>query len=352
MEALDLAAEAVARMAWQAKLDLAEEAGQLEQMTLRFEAASEALAAALAAVNDAVARVDSRLSQLLAGADDVAGAFGAAADAAAQHLGGMAGLLDDTSARGATVRAEAEAAAARMTQTLADLEDASQRTTQLIANRAYALDGAVTGVLDRSVQILDSIRESLLAHGQALETSVKAARDELDGWGRDGAADLEARLTALTDRTRHVQAAIEAQQAVAATVTSDMDRGLADLEQRLGQLRDGASGEVDRLAATLSAVDTAAAAAEGKVGALAAAVERMRPAIDSYDADVASRLPAVEQTASTLEAIVQESEARVAALHRTLEACADMLSALSEARATEEAKFEALIQRFMAARVQ
>jgi hypothetical protein len=112
------------------------------------------------------------------------------AEAGAEAPGGLGARLTGAGFGGCAVLLvaagrEAEAMVSTMQGLIAQIDQSSTETTKTITNRAYTLDAAVSGVLDRSAEAFASIGETLGAQARSVEQMVATARTDLDGFGAE-----------------------------------------------------------------------------------------------------------------------------------------------------------------------
>ncbi|MFN7175794.1 MAG: hypothetical protein ACK4MX_02775 [Thermaurantiacus sp.] len=356
-EAAD-AIESAAQKAAQIQADMAEQARAMKAAATRLDRAGVAALEGGTSIGTALANLEERLPPLLKSADEAEKALAEAAVSLEGQIVTFGDSLHAMREQSANVANEGMQAIERLRSTLAQLDEASGHTTQLVANRAYALDGAVTGVLERSVVVLDNIRESLLAQGRAIEVSVREARQELEACGQQSAAEIANRMDGLVERARALEAVLQANEERARTLTTEMDGWMARAESRLERLRADASAEMEGLKTGLLETQDDAETTIGRIAQAQTAATELQgltatfaPTMDSFKSAVDAQLPEVGESLGRVGELSDHVRARVEQLAASVEACAGLLEALSKARAEEQGKFDALVARFMAANV-
>jgi DNA repair exonuclease SbcCD ATPase subunit len=358
VDEVDDAVEAAARKAAQIQADISEQAKTMKAAATRLDRAGLAALEGGTAIGTALTNLEERLPPLLKSADEAEKALLEATVSLEGQIAAFDDVLQSMRQRSASVADEAVEAVSRMKASLAQIDEVSEHTTQLVANRAYALDGAVTGVLERSVVVLDNIRESLLAQGHAIETSVREARQELEACGQQSSAEIAVRMDELIARARALETLVQGNQERAMALTSHLDAWMAATEARLEQLRTTAHAELEGLKTGLLEAQDDAETTMGRIGSAQASATELQgltatfgPNIDAFQSSVQGQLPGIEQSLGKVGDLSDHVRTRVEELVASVESCAALLENLSKARAEEQEKFDALVARFMAANV-
>jgi len=242
---------------------------------------------------------------------------------ARRHIETVEGALAQVGAHSRDAGREAEAMISNMQGLIAQIDQASTDTTKTIANRAYTLDAAVTGVLDRSAEAFASIGETLSAQAQSVEQMVSNARAELDGFGTEGTRVIGQRLDVLLGAANQLRGQFAEQMQLSDQLRATAADSIADIEARLAALR----GEQSAAATALVAqTDETARGFEERLAALA---ERQRVADLEQQQRLADSLAALESQLSDLRERQSQSAAR-------------MRDALAEAIAEIESSLEGL----------
>lgn len=229
---------------------------------------------------------------------------------------------------------EAQAMVAAMQALIGQIDQNAAETGKAIANRAYTLDAAVTGVLDRSADAFRSIGDSLQEQARRVEQMVATARNELDAFGADGTRVIGQRLDvllgaasqlkqqfgeqqALSDalhaRASEAFAAIEAelgalslrQTDTTRALVADASNGITAIENRLGDLRARQAEAIEAL------LRDAGARAESFEAQMAQMSERQHAAEEEQRLRLSAALAALESHISTLGSRQQESAERL-----------------------------------------
>jgi predicted nucleic acid-binding Zn-ribbon protein/uncharacterized membrane protein YhdT len=285
------AARIEALAAQPALVQLAENAAALDKAVARINASGQATGAvidnfgnALPALERTIAAVEATLRTVAA---DSANAFR-----------GVETMMAAVQARNHTAGSEAEATLANLTALLARIDEASTRNTAALSKRAYALDAAVDGVLERTTAAVDGIHARVVGQLQALAGGVDGAGRQLGLLGDDGirlfnqrldmlrrmSDDLQARFAAHNDDSGRLRSNLEtwldalaarladagSQGAETARVLAEKTRaGLEPIEAQMTAI----AAQIAQIAAPVAATGTALAALETQAGAVAASVE-------------------------------------------------------------------------------
>jgi hypothetical protein len=286
-------------------------------------------------------------------------------------------MLSQVAAHGRDAGREAETMIAAMQTLIQRIDQSSAETTKTIANRAYTLDAAVTGVLDRSAEAFQSIGNTLQEQAGRVEQMVVTARNELDAFGADGTRVVSQRLDvllgaasqlkqqflehqalsgALSDVASQSIATVEArlnelqhrQAHATQTLVVDADSGVSSIEARLSQLRER---QVESAQALMADADRSALAFEDRLTGLA---DRQRLAEGEQRERLASALSALEGQIDLIGARQQDTAQRlqetlaqvIAGVEQRLEALKDRQQVLgAELEAGAEAVASGVEQR-------
>lgn len=296
---------------------------------------------------------------------------------ARRQLETVEATLSQVAAHGRDAGREAETMIASMQTLIARIDQSSSESTKTIANRAYTLDAAVTGVLDRSAEAFQSIGDTLQEQARRVEQMVATARNELDGFGADGTRVVSQRLDVLLGAANQLKQQFLEHQALSQSLNevasqnigsiegrlselqqrqahttdllvADAGSGVAAIEARLAQLRER---QVQAAQALLADADSSAAAFEQRLVGMA---DRQRLAETDQRERLAGALAALESQIDAIGARQQETASRlqqtlaevIAGVEARLEALKDRQQALgAELEAGAEAVASGVEQR-------
>lgn len=253
-------------------------------------------------------------------------------------------MMASVQARNREAGSDADAAIANMTGLLTRIDEASVRSTAALSKRAYALDAAVDGVLERTTAAVDGIHERVTAQLEALHAALEGAGRQLTIFGDDGARLFNQRLDLLLQTSDQITNRFDGHLAGSARLQTTIDDVLQGLEGRFA----GVDERIAESEATLHASAEARLAAfearfAGVGDAGTAAIDAIDERIMANDvaarAAIAARLAELEAQLATLRvsgtAAAGEVAARVAEVDATLrETAADRLAEL-EARVSD-----------------
>lgn len=307
---------------------------KVQQMTLAAAAEGTGLAATAQALEVAAgtmalssADMGKAASSLL---DTMPGLTAQARDAEAlmRTAGGQAtlqiqavdGALAAVAARSTDAGNQAETSIAAMQKLLAQIDSTSGETTKAIANRAYTLDAAVTGVLERSAAAFSSIGETLQDYTQRFDAMVSTARQDVDAFGSEGTRVIGQRLDVLLGAANQLRLQIADQQALSDQLQERSLANIAAIEERLGALRSGqeatASDVQASVSASLAAIEMQLGELSSRQVAAAALLQEQASAhVDAMDARLADlrmrQQAAAEQIEEQLAANIASIESRL-----------------------------------------
>jgi hypothetical protein len=224
---------------------------------------------------------------------------------ARRHIETVEGALAQVAAHGRDAGREAEAMVSTMQGLIAQIDQSSTETTKTIANRAYTLDAAVTGVLDRSAEAFASIGETLSAQARSVEQMVASARTELDGFGTEGTRVIGQRLDVLLGAANQLKGQFAEQLQLSDQLRATASDSIAAIGTRLEALR------TEQTAAATALVTQTDETARGFEQRLAAMAERQRAADLEQQQRLSDSLVALEAQLSELRDRQAQSAARM-----------------------------------------
>ncbi len=327
-------------------LSTSAEANGLAATARALDAAAEK---ALALTRDASSTATGLIAALPSFAEHAAEADASlrriAAETATQ-VRGVDTMLASVRARHNEAAIQADAAIATMTALLARIEETSARNTDLLSKRSYALDAAVDGVLERSTEALDQIREQVALHGRAMQDSIAATAQQLKQFGDDGSRVFSQRIDLLLRTAGQLQQQFETQDAHSERLTAEIARRLAELEDRLTAFQGSGETMGSSLAATMAAhlVDIGRQIADvhgggtNMVGALSEGLASLHAQSASLHAQLAALQPPLASSQAALDGL----DTSAGALHQSI-AAADLV--LGQQLATTGESLDAIAAR-------
>ncbi|WP_199555110.1 coiled-coil domain-containing protein [Sandaracinobacteroides hominis] len=277
----------------------------LAATALSLEVAAGTMALSSADMGKSAASLLELVPGLTAQAHEAEAALRIAGSEARRHLETIEASLSQVASHGRDAGREAEAMVTSMQNLIAQIDQTSAETTKSIANRAYTLDAAVTGVLERSAQAFSSIGDTLTAQSQSVAQMVEGARSELDGFGSEGTRLIGQRLDVLLGAAGKLKQQFHEQQLASQQLHEAAGAGISAVEARLAALRESQS------AASAALVAQADASAQAFEVQLASLGERQRVAEAEQQERMALSLEAMERQLLALGSHQQEQSARM-----------------------------------------
>ena len=255
----------------------------------------------------------------------------------AQQILAIDTLLAKVGVRSRETGSEAGAVIGAIVKQLAAVDEHSRETTTALAKRAYALDAAIDGVLERSISALDDVGTRIAGHTDNLEARLGAVRIALDETGEHGTQVIGARLDRLTGAADRLKDAFAAQEVHSAGLIEQTDRHLTTLPARLDEARVGSEAVLDGLNTGIGAVNRNLEGLQGPLGASGAAIgalaeqlDLLRRIADELGVGLAGRLPATVAELRNVDAGAVALVARVDGLRDTLLASSEATRAIRE----------------------
>jgi predicted nucleic acid-binding Zn-ribbon protein len=254
-------------------------AERTERLVVAASGGGTSLAASAAALEQAAARVvaggldtqrlteqfRSTLPEIAQTIGNVDATLRAVSADSGTQLRAVETMLAAVQGRNREAAVQADTAIANMTTLLARIDEASSRNTATLSKRAYALDAAVDGVLERTAATVDHIRNEVEARLEALRTGVEASAKQMAFFGDDSARLFNQRLELLLRTSEQMKVQFAGHEAGSERLQATIEAQLQALEGRYGEV--GAAG-----AAVSDAMRAAASAHFGALEAKLAAV--------------------------------------------------------------------------------
>ncbi|TPE62699.1 hypothetical protein FJQ54_05820 [Sandaracinobacter neustonicus] len=288
-----------------------------------LEVAAGTMALSTADMGRAAGQLQDVIPALSRQAQEAEAALKIAGGDARRHIETVETALSQIASHGRDAGREAEAMVSTMQGLIAQIDQSAAETTKTIAGRAYTLDAAVTGVLDRSAEAFASIGETLAAQSRSVEQMVAAARADLDGFGSEGTRLVGQRLDVLMSAASQLKGQFADQIALSAQLQQSAAGVIADIETRLAALAEAQRQASEGIA---SETDARARQFESRLADLA---ERQRVADITQQERMAGGITALENQLVELGM-------------RQADAAARMQDALSTAIAEVESRLDAL----------
>jgi chromosome segregation ATPase len=247
-------------------------AGRVAEGGVRTQAIVDGFAAALPALERTIATVDQTLRAV-------------SSDSAVQ-LRGVEATLATVHERGRAAAAEADAAIAAMTALLTRIDEASSRNTAALSKRAYALDAAVDGVLERTTAAVDHMREAVEGRMAALESGVDQAARQLTLLGDDSARLFNQRLELLLATAQKMQGHFAEQEASSARLQTLVGGHVDAMAGRLAEFDATSHAAADALAGRLDALTDQAGALATPIEATVAVVAKLGEEAEAFGSKV------------------------------------------------------------------
>ncbi|MFZ4688900.1 MAG: hypothetical protein ACOYLS_06660 [Polymorphobacter sp.] len=295
----------------------------------RTRALAETASASLSGLGGSAAAIEAAAARVLAGGQAtqrITDGFGAALPALARtiadidttlraassdsavQLRAVEAVLAAVQTRNRDAITEADGIIARLTGLLARIDEASSRNTAALSKRAYALDAAVDGVLERTTAAVDHMREAVEGQLRGLESGVDSAGRQLTLLGDDGARLFSERLELLVHASGQLQDRFSAHEADAQRLQALVGAQLGDLDQRLARLAATGDSTLGQIGTGLSDVRTQIAALAAPLSASQASVveistlsNQLQASVGSIDDALNERLSRSRQSMMALE---------------------------------------------------
>lgn len=255
--------------------------------------AADRLAGQLPALQDRVRESERMLREAGAGA--------------AEQISGLSSALAEVGQRSREVGTQAGESIASMRRLLDDIGATSAETTKAIANRAYTLDAAVTGVLERSAEAFEQVGARIGEQGSRLEALVARAMGDIDAFGTEGTRAIGQRLDVVLGAAAQLKAQIADNQALAASLAEQAGAGIGGVEARLQALQARNAETARALEAVMAET---VAVLESQLGSLEA---RQSAAADTLATALRTSTSALETRVAALDSAQAEAEARMRA---------------------------------------
>lgn len=223
---------------------LVDQAATLENAAQRITASgattSQATAAMMAALPD-IARTVATVGDTLR---DVS------ADTATQ-LRAVETMLAAVQARNHDAAVQADTAIANMSALLVRIDEASSRNTTTLSKRAYALDAAIDGVLERSAAVVGQITEQIDGQMRGFAFGIDATHKQMAMFGDDGARLFNQRVDLLLKTSAQLKTEFDTHDADAARLHAAVGEQIDDMQRRFAALDQAGNESVGEIASRL-----------------------------------------------------------------------------------------------------
>lgn len=267
----------------------------------------------------------------------------------ATQLRAVETMLGQVQGRNRQAAIDADAAIGAMTVLLSSIDEASARNTQTLSKRAYALDAAIDGVLERTTAAVDGIRDRVTVQLQAIHGGVDGAGKRLILFGDDSTRLLNQRIELLlrTYDSLHSQfAAHEAGSTRLQALIAGQIESLGERFAGLGTTAGATIGELgDRLAAVsqrLTALDAPLSASGTAMAGIEASTAKLDTVVAAFEAAMRERLSATQTSIAMLESDAERLSATIGALGDAASHGSALVSGAATALTSEHDSIEAL----------
>lgn len=308
-------------------------------------------------------------------AQDEARRLGEAIDGAGRTAGERAAALDAQVAALAVRGREAESlvggATERLTAHLQRMDGSSERAGERLELVTAQAITAVDSLLERTAAAIDEAHRGIAAQGEATLAMVAANQSALDHAARESADALAERINLVELMVERITAELNRQSNTGHGLFTDLEGGIARVEQQFAELQLRGAERTQTLAATISALQSSAdamtvaleagdatatrtiATTEALLTALDAATremdETMPDAMDRLDARVDATRQVIASAKPELLALVTASESTHAAIEAVAQVVAEqrrtvesLAGTLNETLGTGRAKADAI----------
>lgn len=189
------------------------------------------------------------------------------------------------------------AAAQRLVTHLTHIESAGAAAAERVSEAETSFSSALDSLLERTSATLEAIRSSIDVQSAAVTALVEQASAGIGHAGVEAAEALGSNLNAASGALDTLSARVAEQERSSQRMLADIDRALAELDQRFAVLAQSGDERAGRLAESLSrsraelqALDETTAGHEQSVGALAERTEALRGGIERLSASIRAQL--------------------------------------------------------------
>ncbi len=290
----------------------------LETAAQRIMASSEATATVTATIMASLPEIARTVANVGDTLRDVGGE-------SATQLRAVETMLAAVQARNHEAATQADTAIANMSALMARIDEASARNTAALSKRAYALDAAIDGVLERSSAIVGQINEQVDGQMRSFAAGIDATAKRMALFGDDGARLFNQRLEMLARTSEKLKAEFESHDAGSARLHSAVAERVEDMQRRFAQLDQAGSGAVDEIGARIASFQDRLAAMQYQLEASQAALigmdetsDRLGSSVTAVQAVLAEKLGDARSAMAALDGEAQQMLDAVASLGRTV----------------------------------
>lgn len=290
LDSLNTALDAAVRQTSALSAALASDSPALKAEAAALSATVATLETSAAAAHAAGSALSTSMPVLKSHVEAIGHGLAALGQDAGVQLRAVEAMLGRVQAQNADASAGADLALTALAAQVGRIEEASRQTTDAIAKRSYALDGAVDGVLMRASAAFDDIDKRLTELLGRLDHGLEGADSALIKVGEDGVRRFTQRFDTLLNTSRTLEAALAAHEQSASEIQARLNDG-EQAASRMAAPMAALANSADKLASNTA---TSLSEAEAKLTKLAISTDAIRAVSVELD-EGESRLVALAQ---------------------------------------------------------
>jgi hypothetical protein len=208
-------------------------------------------------------------------------------------------------------------AAQRLVAHLTHIESAGAAAAARVGEAESSFSAAVDSLLDRTATTLDEIRSGIDVQAEAVTALVDQASAGIGRAGADSAQTLGANVNSANEALESLSVRVAEQERASQRMVAEIDRALAELDQRFSVLADAGDERagrfleaIGRSRSELEALGQETGAQHESIGSLAERTEGLRSSVESLSGIVRAQLGhAIEETNAQTDHLVQATRA-------------------------------------------
>lgn len=240
-----------------------------------LEGAAQRITASSATTGEATAAMIAALPEIARTVTSVGDTLRDVGADSATRLRAVETMLAAVQVRNHDAAVQADTSIANMSALLVRIDEASSRNTTTLSKRAYALDAAIDGVLERSSAVVGQITERIDGQMRGFAVGIDATHKQMAMFGDDGARLFNQRIDLLLKTSAQLKAEFDAHDAGTARLHAAVTERVDDMQGRFAELDRAGISAVDAMAGRISMFQERLAALHAQLEASQAALAGM-----------------------------------------------------------------------------
>jgi hypothetical protein len=271
----------------------------------------------------------------------MAGAIDAAGLKAGEHAAALDAQLAALTERGRVADEVAGGAAQRLAAHIAKMEATSETAGTKLEGVASQMSETVDAMLDRAAAAVDEARKGIAAQGEAMLAMLAANQASLDAAGRESIDAVGTRIAEVEGTIQRIGDKLGEEQTRIDIMLASVTGGIAQADGQLASLHHSGMERTQALAASISALDSSAAAmtetlriGDTTARSVIATAEELLTAMDASAREIDETMPEallrLEDRIAATRTVIAGAKPELLALVTAAESTHDAIEAIAD----------------------